>query len=395
MLKKAILWVLGIVIALFSGLTTMGAITKSKAPQLAVTLQPLNGFASENLAASSVLTAIAANRGQFGANVDLRAAYLAKQAFISEPITPEAIAVLALGSAEGNRRKLMQEAFALSRRQQLATTWMIADSAAREDIPAILDHYDTILRVKKSARSVVIPVLAQALSDDRFIEPFANLLSRNPPWTNQFWNEVAYQQISILNAAELRLIQKKKFPMRDEINDRLLIANLVTYGYFDAAYALYQALGGEIDDTQAIPRDSLTRPQNFAPFDWKVISKGNYATSINPQSGSLNISAIGGSSGIMARRLVKMTKSPMALSLNVDLLNIEESQLPLRINITCAGPLNPQFKLAIRLKGGLNSLHIPLENSPCEYYWFDIYGSFPDGSVEYNLGIRDISLDTI
>ena len=148
MLKNIILWTLALAIAVTAAVTAMGAIAKDKAPALAVTLSPMNGFAAESLAAASV----------------------------EEPITPEAVAVLALGERENRQRELMSLAHLLSRRQPLITGWLIVDSGERNNIPAVLDHYDTLLRTSSSAAPVVIPTLARALANGDFIEPFKNTL---------------------------------------------------------------------------------------------------------------------------------------------------------------------------------------------------------------------------
>ena len=60
----------GTVIALAAGLSAMGAIAKNKAPELAVSLHPANGFAFETLASHSLKAAVAANDGQFPNKID-------------------------------------------------------------------------------------------------------------------------------------------------------------------------------------------------------------------------------------------------------------------------------------------------------------------------------------
>src|SRR5690554_1793887 len=110
MLKTGIIWTIGLVIAVVSGLTAMGAVAKNKAPALAITLSPTNGFAAENIASKSVQKAIAENAGQFPDQIDPEVTELARQAFLTEPVTPEAVAVLALSGADQNRRELMSEA---------------------------------------------------------------------------------------------------------------------------------------------------------------------------------------------------------------------------------------------------------------------------------------------
>src|SRR5690606_38017888 len=110
----------------------------------------------------------------------------AKQAFLTEPVTPEAVAVLALSGADQNKRELMGDALSLTRRQPLITAWMIADSGAQKDIPALLNHYDSMLRTNRSAASAIIPVMAEALADENFIAPYTTLLGKQPPRASEF-----------------------------------------------------------------------------------------------------------------------------------------------------------------------------------------------------------------
>ena len=235
MVKNSIIWAIGIAIAIFSGLVAVGAIAKNKAPQIAIKLQPANGFAAENLASTLTKSLIQENGGKFPDQVNPNVKKLARQAFIAEPIAPQAVALLALGVSERKRRELMQDALSLSRREQLVTVWMITDSVAREDVPAILNQYDTMVRTSSAAASAVIPVMAGALANDSFIAPFKSLLIKQPPWANQFWATVVGIPASLGNAARLREELYKPNESDDSYRDAELINALISGKKFDQA----------------------------------------------------------------------------------------------------------------------------------------------------------------
>mgnify|MGYP005991727225 CR=1 FL=1 len=387
MVKNAIIWIFGLGIALVSGLTAAGAITKNTAPELAVSLHPANGFASETLASNSLKVAVAANGGLFPDSVDPAAVTFAKQAFRSEPITPEAIGVFALANTEGNKREIMREAFALSRRQQLVTGWMILDAGSREDIPAILSYYDTMLRTSSSAASVVIPTIAGALSNTSFIEPFADLLAKGPPWARRFWETVAVTPGSIENAARLR---ERLFTPNEEnesYRDSSLINALVTSERFEAADTLYQMLAGDKNTRSPLHNGSFEHEPEYPPFDWQLFSNGEYGAAIT--GGSLQLSAIPSSGGVFARQLVKLPRAIFEISVKSDAGISDDATIS--IEIKCAEKLatTPQ-PIRISLTGTLTARQISNEQSECRFYWLELVGR----SAERGGGF-DVNLDSI
>ncbi len=389
MLKNGIIWTTGLAIALTSGLAAVGAVAKDKAPQLAVSLQPVNGFASETLASNSLKAAVAANDGQFPNSVDPVAEAFAKQAFLSEPIAPEAIAVLALGSTEAKKRELMHKALALSRRQQLVLGWMIVDAGTRQDIPAILSHYDTMLRTSSSAASVVIPTMAGALANRNFVEPFAGLLSKSPPWASRFWGAVVTTPEAIENAVQLREMLYADDEAKETFRDASLINALVNNKRFEAAENLYQLLTGQRKEASFLKNGSFELEPEYPPLDWQLYSNGEYGAAV--AGGNLRLSAIPRSGGLFARQLVKLPSAILKISVESDASIPEDTNIS--IDIRCAEILdNAPRPISIPLEDKLTRQQISNQQSGCSFFWLEIVGRSAESGDGFDVVIESLSL---
>ncbi|MEH6792137.1 hypothetical protein [Parasphingorhabdus sp.] len=389
MLKNGIIWIVGLAIALASGLAAVGAIVKSQAPELAVSLQPANGFAFDTLASNSLKAAVAANDGRFPNSVDPVAASFAKRAFVSEPVTPEAIAVLALGSTEGKKRELMHEALALSRRQQLVNGWMIVDAGTREDIPEILNHYDTMLRTSSSAASVVIPTMARALTNRNFVEPFAGLLSKNPPWASGFWGAVVTTPEAIENAAQLRGMLYAADDSKEIYQDANLIYALVNNQQFGSAESLYQLLAGQRKEASLLKNGLFEREPEYPPLDWQLFSNGEYGAAV--AGGNLQLSAIPSSGGLFARQLVKLPSAILKMSVKSNTSIPKDANIS--IDIRCGETLdNAPRPIRIALTDKLTRQQISNQRSGCSFYWFDVVGRSAEGGDGFDVVIESVSL---
>ncbi len=392
MMKNNIIGTIGGIVALMSGLAAAGAITKNKAPQIAMSIYPFNGFAAESLAARTVTLEIAENQGQFPRDVDSTTVKLAEQAFVAEPITPTAVAVLALDAPETRRRTLMDRALALSRRQQLINAWMVADSAENEDIPAILKHYDTMARASSSTAAAVIPVMANAIANDDFVAPFTDLLKKQPPWANQFWGAVVATPNSLVNASRMREALYKPNESLYSYRDAELILGLINIRQFDQALKLYSLLVGSNRSNDLLENSSFENESRFQPLDWALFSTGSYGASIT--NGNLQLSAIRNAGGVFARQLVMLPASIVQLEANVD------SDIPqgteLSINLQCAEKSDKMpLPVKIKIEKPFTQRRINNQGSGCEYYWLDVIGRSLDNGAGFDINFASISLTSL
>lgn len=388
MLKNVFIWLIAITLAVISSAVAVGAISKKNAPQISVKIKPTNGFALENLASSQFKSLIVERQGQFPETLDPEVLDLATRAFKAEPLTPHAIAALALGKSGYKKRRLMAEALNVSRREQIINGWMISDSGAREDVAALLSYYDTMLRTSTSTHLVMIPVMADALKDEDSIAPFVNLLVTNPPWAQLFWKQVVKKPDALNNAV---LLREKLLPLIETGNafsDDELIFALVKYKQFKNAEKLYQLLSS--NRSASIIRDSSFRVQpEYEPLDWQLFSTGEYGAAVI--GNELHLSAIHNSGGLFARQLVKIPKE------SVQIRAIFAQKPPpaanLFLSITCAEdiPKKPRT-IRIPLRNQSARQEVNNELSACEYYWLDVVGRAPENGAGFDVSIKSIEM---
>lgn len=387
MVKISIIWIIGFAIALTSGLTAMGAIAKRKAPELAITIMPANGFALGEMASNLIKTSVTENLGQFPDRVNPETIDFARMAFIAEPVAPEAIAILALGATDHPKEKLMSEAFLLSRRQSLVTAWMIADSGAREDMPALLNYYDTMLRTNASVAPAIISMMAETLANDSFVSPFASLLEKQPPWAYQFWGAVTGKPGSIGNAARLREILYKPNESDGIYRDQNLIRALVNNKQFETAEALYHLLVGQKEAGALLKNGFFEAERPYPPIDWQLFSTGEYGALVT--DGKLKLSAIRNSGGRFARRLINLPSRILTMEISSSTSMVDSAQI--FITLSCAEKTNDAPRtIKFLLKGKIETLKLDNSQSGCRYYWLDVNGRTLENSDGF-----DVSLDSI
>jgi hypothetical protein len=389
LLKYSLIWIIGFSVALVAALAAMGAVAKNKAPELAISLQPTNGYAAEKIASNAIIASVAANQGQFPDQISPAVIGLAKRAFLAEPVTPAAVTILALNRPLTIKRKLIGQAFALSRREHLTNGWLVADSGVQQDISGILNYYDVMLRTSSASGSVVIPVMAKALSNEKFIAPFGNLLSHTPPWASQFWAAVAADPEAVVNGAALRSRVFRKNESKDIYRDADLIAALINNQHFGTAEALYNLFSPKPPANELVRDSSFTREPIYAPLDWQLFSTGEYGSAIN--RGSLQLSAIQNSGGLLARQLVKIP--PAIVDISAKANDTIPDDVDLAISLTCAEKGDKSSTpIKFRLTEKSTVRQISNQRTGCRYYWVDLSGRASADGAGFDIALMQLSI---
>ena len=335
MMKNVLVWVAAISIAIVSGSAALGAIAKNKSPELAVSLLPENGFALQVLISSAIMSDVVENQGNFPDSIDNAWISTAVQAFNSEAISPNAVAAIALAQDKEARLKLMRKAFELSRRQKIATGWLIADSGKRDELSALLEYYDTLLRTSTSATRSIMPVMASALADDNLIEPLTGLLSDDPPWTLRFWRQVSSTPQALGNAVQLRKRLYRSGEASENFADAELVKALIKNEQFREANELYTFLSPEYSSSSLIKNGSFSYEPRFPPLDWQLYTTGEYGAAVSDDN--LQISAIAESGGRFARQLVEFPSG--VLEIETKFASTIPDDANLELKISCAETL--------------------------------------------------------
>lgn len=392
MRRNILIWIFASALSSLSALAALGGITKNRATEVALSLRPLNGFAAETAAANGVKSQITKNGGEFPSSLSSQTSSLAVRAFKAEPISPEAVAVLALTKPDSKKSVLMSSAFAMSRRQDWVTGWMIVDSGKRSDLYEMLSYYDTMLRASGSARLAIVPVLANALADDDFVDPFAELLSKDPPWANLLWRKIVATPQALNNGALLRKRLHKSNISEDVYRDKDLINALVKMEEFESASKLYDLLSDGPDQPPLVKDSEFSSQPGYPPFDWQLYSTGEYGASLT--TGNLHLSAISGSGGLFARQLIRLPRALLQIQIRV----AEEPppSADLYVELACAED-RTQKQNDVRIRVNEKSIEqlIDSNNSGCDFYWLDITGRASENVEGFDVDVKSVSLRQI
>lgn len=359
-------------LAWFSFATAISGISKNKAPLLALSFEPVNGFALDTIVRSFLANEIGKNAGAFPASVSEVNRQMAIKAFVKEPTAKAAVAMLALSntSVEG-RRDLMKRAYALTRRETIVTGWMIADSGKNDDVNALLHHYDVTMRANSAVRDVMLRQLVALMPNDRFLEPMAKTLQGNPQWSDQFWNAILRNKDALRNAVSLRGRLKGPALSIAKNYDEKLIDALTKDKFFNESLAFYQSLKQGGMATKGIIASDFSNGPKYPPYDWKLTATGEYGAVIADDR--MQYSAIPNSGGLFARRLIRMT--PGNYKLDVALDNPPQQGGLLFVKLRCAEKgFGNIVLLNMALKSATLIERFSVSNAQCAFYWVELTG---------------------
>jgi hypothetical protein len=302
---------LSLVAALLGYLAVMHALAmviQKRSPGGAHALAPGNGFITGELAgklADSDATA------QDRVQVDR----LARLALRQDPTSADAAAALGLNAQiRGDRRsarRLFAYVQALSRRNVQTQLWEIGDAIDRNDVPAILTHYDIALRTSSDVSPLLFHTIAMMDVDPNFLAALARTLARQPAWANAFFDYIVVNGKDPGTTASLfEAVIHLGGNIPDE-NSASVINALIGAGRLEQAWAYYAATHpGAARD---MSRDPRFQNQTEAPsaFDWTPIDDGSISASIQPDGhlGGILTFAAPPSIGGQAARQIEMLPS--------------------------------------------------------------------------------------
>ena len=389
MLRSIFIWLAAALVAIVAGTTAMGAISKRDAPEFAIALQPPNGFVKEAIATRRLKTEVAKKQGAFPDSISPELKLLAENAFRAEPVTPQAVAIMALAVKNPVRRELMKMALDLSRREALVTGWMIADSAAREDVSSLLNHYDTMLRTSATSGEIIIPVMVQALAKRDAIEPFRIKLSHSPPWSDRFWTKVAENSEALDNVVVLRQELYSKNEQGNNYRDAALIYALITNNKFGKAKKLFELLSKPTGNSNIIQNGEFKSVPKYPPMDWQLFSTGEYGAAIDKNR--LNLSIIPNSSGLFARQLVKLPRQTVDLKIKGSWTGSQNDLLA--FDLYCSEDImDKPNKITMPFEGGVMSTAIDNTKTSCDYFWLEIRGRAGQAGNGFDAYFNSISI---
>jgi len=209
---------------------------------------------------------------------------LARAALLQDPTAVVAVSTLGLDAqVRGDTaaaRRLFAYSQALSRRDVNTQLWAIEDAVGRGDVKDALAHYDTALRVSRTAPDLLFPVLAGAIADPAIRTALTRTLASRPGWGDTFLTYVAVRGPDPQATARL-LTGVRRIGLSVQALASAEIINLLVFRKFvDDAWSYYAAIHPGADRRRSRDPGFTTGADIPTLFDWSPINEGGVSTSI-------------------------------------------------------------------------------------------------------------------
>ncbi|MGX7951266.1 tetratricopeptide repeat protein [Tsuneonella sp. HG249] len=238
-------------------------------------------------------------------------------------------------SSHGNSKRakaLMDAAYRTSRRDPGVNLWQTEYYSRRGNTDAALRFYDMTIRTNSAASAQLMTMMARVLDQPQAPRAFVALLSKSPPWLDDFWTEILSGEGDLENAFFLRRELHERGIEMEPSHDALLIEKLANTGRLAEAFDLYAYLG-KPTATELVADSDFDQKVTYPPIGWKVVAESNFGSSIDTKNGTLNITAIPGAEGVAAQQLIAVRgRRSLVLSMRYE----GAGKMPLTLDVTCA-----------------------------------------------------------
>lgn len=302
--------VIGSIFALLSALVVVSGISSAARvgnPQLALTLSPIDSRALEGRIDQLIRTD-AGNRSIADARL------LALRAVTRDPTSIVAVRTLALSElAQGNLKRgneLMDYALKLSRRDLPTTLYLIDRKVARDDIAGALHLFDTAMQTSEASRDILYPILYEAITDDRLIDPMVSFFRKDQSWLPSFLDAALGRTSSAVNLSRVIARISSTKASKDFHLRQVVLNRLVNDGEYRAAhdYLLSLEPQGRARAAGHVRDSDFVGSTNLPPFDWVLESSSSLGAyrvaSDDRQARGLGFYARGGQAGSVASQLM-------------------------------------------------------------------------------------------
>lgn len=375
---------------------TIAGVARHKKPELAVRFWPMDGYANAALADSLL---------QPGANATTQEkvrAY-AKAGFLNDPTSARAVRVLGyLSDIDGNRREArarMLMAERLSRRDLLASLWLIDDAAARGDVGGALGWIDVALKTSSLAPQILFPILTGAIDDSRLIEPIGKLLATSPSWSPAFAEFAAKQEGRRDGLAKAYLFAPRQLEAMTPDLKRLLLGGLVDDRAYDTALKVYGVYsGGAPSNPRRVRNGDFRSNGRWAPFDWDLRVESDISAELTGVDGGLSVSADSDSGGLVARQMLALVPGNYRIS-SASSVDSDDPQSGLDWQLVCAtaeqsGLVTMKLPIGNVLSTGTSAVFsVPAEK--CSWQWLSLIVRASHGRDGIKARIAQVRIDPL
>ena len=395
-MRKLLVWLVALPLAVFAFSAALGSITKLRSPQTAEAVWPTPGLTFQRLAENAFGERLGEELAAIEPSYRASDGELARQAFAKEPTAYFALGLLALdASAKGDTdraREMFEILSEQDKRLSLASVWLLFDYGRAERLGPMLAAADRLFRVNVQARDRIMPGLADATAVEGAVPAIEAELADDPPWAFQYWWALVRKPAAFDNGAALRERVAARGLDVPPGFDRAFLFALAEAGKLERA----QQLAANLTDTEPARLISsgplefdFTEEAGLPPFAWDVLSEGEFGGYLDPQLGELGVSAVARSGGIVARRLIDLSPGRYTMTVTSRLTN--SSEPPASVALRCATRTRPQIG-AVELTERNTTAEFSVPGANCDYGWIEVEAERVDDPEGYDIAIEAIRL---
>jgi hypothetical protein len=315
--------------AIVVAMISVANIARARSPALALRMVPFDAGAKAARADQLMLDK------DSGPAERRRAIELAREALVRAPLSPAAMRVLAIGAELDGRSGLARTRYLssarLSRRDFPTRIWLIEEAVRRDNVGDALDHFDIALRTSRSARSVLFPILSEALKDRQYVDPAMVVFNRRPAWMTPFF---VFSLQNGGSAPHLALILSKLGEVESPWGIDLpqaVVDRMVSEGQYREAFQFTAAQAGDPIGPADTAFEDASR---MAPFVWAYADESGRSARFD--RGALRFEVDADNAGELARRLIVLPAGQYRLIAR-GILEDAQRGGGVDVLITCAG----------------------------------------------------------
>jgi hypothetical protein len=289
-------------LAYLSGSNAIVNVTRAASPETALAMDP-DDAAALALKTDKQWTDAAAK----GKQIDFMPA--ARRSLLAAGLNARALRLYGLGlDMRGDRPKVLllnQTAVRVSRREGGAQLWLMEHAVERNDIPAVLAHYDVMLSTNAGMGELLHEKLALGLSDPEIRNAFVPYVRKAPFWLAGFLGNALVQPNP--DALSYAIRQAGGLPRTKAYGpySTALLGQLFARGKFEEARAFYQSLpGSDARNLTSVAFTDAAFDPKFAPVSWLLESNSSVGATLakSGEERAINAFALSGALGVAASK---------------------------------------------------------------------------------------------
>ena len=274
-----------------------------------------------------------------------KAEALARRALRRSPVSAAGARMIAAArDIEGDPtavRRLMAYSESLSQRDLPTQVWLIQDAVQHNDVKSALHHYDIALRSSEASKSLLFPVLIQAIGQPAVVAELVPTLAARPAWAASFLDRAARDAQDLEGlAAMLRGIASRGYAVPRAVLAEAS-ARMVDARRYDIAWQTYAVGDAPAQRDMIRDPDFLRLGMADGPFAWTNVSGDGLSVEARGYGShtALAYRASTGTGGVIARQLLMLRPGNFTLSGAVP-ERAPDSPAP-ALRLTCASSGQP------------------------------------------------------